>query len=291
MAHWSARREALSPSQVARAIGVSESSVKRWVDNGEIASHRTAGGHRRIAPAAVVRFLRAHSVTPARPVLLGLPRLVASAAVDPTGDLARALEAGDENAARDAIIGPFVAGRPLAEIFDRLVAPAFHRIGHDWEQGAIEVWHEHRAVEIATRVLHELRATLPEPAQRAPRAVTASLEDDPYTLPMLMCSLVLREIGWRDEPLGPNQPLATLTAALIETSPRLLCVDVSHVEDRDRLCAGWPDLHGAARARRVAVAVGGQALDAELRGRLRCSAFCGSMAELVGLAETLSDVS
>ena len=38
----------LSPKELADAIGVSESSIKRWVDNGEIQATKTSGGHRRI---------------------------------------------------------------------------------------------------------------------------------------------------------------------------------------------------------------------------------------------------
>ena len=48
----------LSPKDLAQAIGVSESSIKRWVDNGEIQATKTAGGHRRIPISEAVRFLR-----------------------------------------------------------------------------------------------------------------------------------------------------------------------------------------------------------------------------------------
>jgi len=37
----------LSPRELAEALGVSESSLKRWVDAGKIAASRTEGGHRR----------------------------------------------------------------------------------------------------------------------------------------------------------------------------------------------------------------------------------------------------
>ena len=50
----------LSPREVAVALGVSESSVKRWVDLGELAALRTAGGHRRITRAEAVRFGALH---------------------------------------------------------------------------------------------------------------------------------------------------------------------------------------------------------------------------------------
>ncbi len=44
----------VTPKQVGRALDVSESSLKRWCDNGEIATQYTAGGHRRIALTAML---------------------------------------------------------------------------------------------------------------------------------------------------------------------------------------------------------------------------------------------
>ena len=48
----------LSPRQFAAAIGVSESSVRRWADGGQIKMTRTAGGHRKIARSEAIRFIR-----------------------------------------------------------------------------------------------------------------------------------------------------------------------------------------------------------------------------------------
>ena len=51
-------RHVLSPKELAQAIGVSESSLKRWADEGLLRATRTAGGHRRIPLAEAIRFLR-----------------------------------------------------------------------------------------------------------------------------------------------------------------------------------------------------------------------------------------
>ncbi|MBN8525321.1 MAG: helix-turn-helix domain-containing protein, partial [Planctomycetes bacterium] len=61
----------LSPRDAARALGASESSLKRWVDAGELAARRTMGGHRRIPASEVLRFARAQGIVPRDPSPLG----------------------------------------------------------------------------------------------------------------------------------------------------------------------------------------------------------------------------
>ena len=62
----------LSPRDLADAIGVSESSLKRWADAGKIQVSRTDGGHRRIPLAEAVRFIRATGAQVVRPDILGI---------------------------------------------------------------------------------------------------------------------------------------------------------------------------------------------------------------------------
>ena len=63
----------VSPKQVARAIGVSESSLKRWCDQGLIKTVRTAGGHRKMDIAEVLRYVREQDHKLVSPEILGLP--------------------------------------------------------------------------------------------------------------------------------------------------------------------------------------------------------------------------
>ena len=62
----------LSPRDLSDAFGVSESTIKRWVDAGRIPAARTKGGHRRVTLDDAQAFVRAEGIHPRRPDLLGL---------------------------------------------------------------------------------------------------------------------------------------------------------------------------------------------------------------------------
>ena len=48
----------LSTAQAARLLGVSDQSVANWVDAGDLRAGKTPGGHRRIEPKDLVKFLK-----------------------------------------------------------------------------------------------------------------------------------------------------------------------------------------------------------------------------------------
>ncbi len=52
------RESLLSPKKAAKILGVSESSIKRWCDAGQIQILKTSGGHRRISIASLMDFAR-----------------------------------------------------------------------------------------------------------------------------------------------------------------------------------------------------------------------------------------
>lgn len=281
-----------SPKQVARAIGVSESTLKRWCDGGLIPMTKTAGGHRRIEVSAVITFLRETGRTVIEPELLNLPVTAGKTEwtlARATDRIVASLVAGDESVVRQIIFDLLLADHSVTAIFDDVLAPAMHRIGEEWDCGDVAVYQERRACEICMRCLHELRGSLTS-HDNFPLAVGATVEADIYTLPVTMSEIVLRNVGWKTTLLGTNLPFNTLTEALESASPRLFWLSVSHIADESAFVAGVNRLFDAAHAANVAMAIGGQALVENIRRQIQYSVFCETFRDLERFARSLNPV-
>ncbi len=262
----------LSPKELARILGSSESSLKRWVDEGRIHVARTAGGHRRIALADAIRFVRESGLSLVEPGVLGLADLAGvhhdlGSAPDPlrlAHDLLfDALRHGDEDRARAIVVDLYLAGRTLPAICDGPVRDALHRLGELWRHSAAGIFIEHRATDICVHILAMMRSlAIREPAARAhlPVALGGAPEGDPYAIPSLMAALVLADVGYGDRNLGPNTPMPALLAAVEHHRPLLVwlaCSVKARLPARDDLARLADALH----AHGGTVVVGGQALD------------------------------
>lgn len=231
----SARRtDLMTTRQLAKALGVSESSVKRWIDEGTIAADRTAGGHRRIPLDAAMRFMRTHRVMPVAsaegPSIVSLaPGPVDSASAE---SFRKALEGDDLASARGIIAGRYLSGADLAAIADTYIKPSLESIGEMWacrsatgDMSAVLI--EHRAVDQCATMLREIQAWLPALPAGAPTAVVSGCPEDPYLLPPMLAFLTLRERGIDARNLGPQTPFDTILAAVKRYTAGLCAISVS----------------------------------------------------------------
>ncbi|MGI9518369.1 MAG: B12-binding domain-containing protein [Pirellulaceae bacterium] len=279
----------LTPKRVAQAIGVSESSMKRWCDRGLIDFQKTAGGHRRISRASLVDFLRRSDYSLLKSELLGLPGDIRPGKRDIEPSLQEyiaALTAGDEQAAGKILYELFLDGMTVAELSDQLISPAFHQIGFRWQQGSMEIYQERRACEITMRVLNELRTLIPEPAIDAPLGIGGAPEKDPYMLPTTLVELVLRELGWRSQSLGSLLPLSTLAQAARDQQPRLFWLSVSYVEDLQTFLPRFAEFRNALNGATL-LSLGGRALTEDVRRQMQFTSYSDNLQQFQSLASSM----
>jgi MerR family transcriptional regulator, light-induced transcriptional regulator len=218
----------LSPRGLAEAIGVSESSLKRWADEGLLLVERTAGGHRRIAISEAVQFVRRAGLTPVRPELLGLPAGIAGGShAGAAHRLHAALVEDREAEARGLLVGLYAEGAGLGWLCDEVIRPALSGIGELWQHDASGIVVEHRAVETCTRAVFQLRQLMRAPSASAPVAIGGSVEGDVYRLPTMLAALVLADAGLRTHDLGADVPVSALRAAVQRYAPGLVWLSAS----------------------------------------------------------------
>jgi excisionase family DNA binding protein len=274
-------RQSLTTCQLAESLGVSESSVKRWIDDGTIAAERTAGGHRRITMAAAVCFIRRHRMRPQRPEAMPLSTAPSLGAVDSEAADAcyDALLSDDASRARAIIRGRYISGADIATIGDGLIRPALERLGELWKSDPQGILVEHRAVDTCIRALGDLLAWLPPHAPGAPVSITAAAPGDPYLLPPLLASMTLNEQGSHARNLGPSTPLETIGLAAERYGAMLCSLSVSTVQDR-KLHAEWIRLVDRLEASRTKLVIGGRCVESLPTEFLARARVCGSMVEL-----------
>ncbi|MCC6620297.1 MAG: helix-turn-helix domain-containing protein [Deltaproteobacteria bacterium] len=283
----------LSPRDLARALGVSESSVKRWVDDGALAATRTSGGHRRIQLGEAIRFVRRSGAPVVAPELLGAVRLPAlrTAPVAANDEavveaLWAALVADDQAAARGVVMGLFLGGWPIAAICDGPLRAVLTRVGELWRHDAEGILVEHRATDTCVRALSELRALLRPPASEPPRALGGALSGDPYLLPSMMAALVVADLGFEERNLGPDTPLDVLLQAVARYAPRLVWLSVSVERGAPTLARDLEQLARAVAPWGGTIAIGGRATPA--LPAIPGVAHVATMSELAELARGLA---
>lgn len=283
----------LSPADLARAIGASESSLKRWADEGRLAVSKTAGGHRRIPLAEAVRFIRRSGVALVNPEALGLGRLegkrAARAAAIAPGDMADRLYdlllRDDAPGARALIRSLYLAGWTVDGLGDGPLQNALGRVGVLWRHDEQGVFLEHRATQICLEALLEVRALLPPARPGAPAALSAAPANDGYLLPSVLAATVLADLGFADHNLGPHTPWPALGMAVAHHRPLLVAISLSvSPSDPRSVAAALTDLADLLASHGGALVVGGRSA-AGLRLARRPNLHRGAtMAELAAFA-------
>ncbi len=287
----------LSTRQLGQAIGVSESTLKRWADDDRLNVTRTAGGHRRIALTEAIRFIRHAQLRVVRPEVLGLTDFpsgsklldVQTVAPQPPAELLfQALFTGREQMARQLLLSAFLHGQSLAEICDQLMQPALVRFGAQWHHQADGIYREHRATDMVLQALNQIRSLLPAPKPDAPLALGGAPGSDPYLLPTLMASTVLTAEGWHALNLGPATPLDVLEAAAVAQRCRLCWLSLSNLDQSRRELGQIAAMGQRLAARGIALIVGGRACVGGLPNVEHLPTIGRNMRELVAFARGLN---
>jgi excisionase family DNA binding protein len=286
-------KRTLSPRDLARAIGASESSLKRWADEGAIRFVRTSGGHRRIPISEAIRFIRASGAQLIHPDVLGFADLDSLEGAAPEGgaegeQFLDYLVRGESARARGLLLWLYTSGQSIASLCDGPVQSAMASIGERWQEDETGIYIEHRATDICIQALSQLRLLLP-PVPDGPFAVGGSPSGDPYVLPSIMAASVLAAEGFQTVNLGPETPAESMVLAARDHGARLVWLSISSSQLRAESLTGYlRTLQDGLQELEATLVIGGQMRD-RLRTSERKGVFMGgSMSELAAFARGVS---
>lgn len=253
----------LSPKELGQVVGVSESSIKRWGDEGRIQVTRTAGGHRRILLRDALRFIRGQEMPVLRPDLLGLPEMGELPADVRSGELSgnlllHLLKNGEAEKVRSVILGEYLEGTRLAEIIDGPLAQALAELGVLWRRSDDGIYVEHMATNICIEALNQIRMLMPPAVPDSPLAIGGAPKGDPYILPSLMAATVLLDAGFTEINLGAHTPSSALLHAVEEHQPDLVWLAMTSNLSKAQLVQLNETLFQPLIERQIQIVAGGQ---------------------------------
>ncbi|MFN3193121.1 MAG: MerR family transcriptional regulator [Aureliella sp.] len=258
----------LSCSKAAELMGVSRSTVLRYCEVGEIRSHSTLGGHRRIEAGEVTRWLsgkQSKSRKRSNRSSVPLSRFTSQYVADQllVGKLSKL----------SPIVDPvIVRKKSVCWLVDNFLSPAMSEIGARWVTGGINYADERRATTNIRLLFRQLSGARRTSSPNA-IAVGATLEGDYSDLASTAIELAALELEMDAFHVGANLPVPTLAQVAQQLGAQVVWVSYCHIQDPESTIEQNRSLREML-PNGVRLAIGGGALYPELLRQMDYD-FCG----------------
>ncbi|MGO9334460.1 MAG: B12-binding domain-containing protein [Acidimicrobiales bacterium] len=261
----------LTLPQVADKLGVHYMTAYRYVRTGRLPARRV-GGAWQVDSGDLAHVQRSRH-GPRSPRATGR-------APSPTRLEAR-LVAGDEAGAWDVLEASLASGMEPGEVLLDLVGPALRSIGTLWEHGKLSVADEHRASNLAARLISRLGARFARRGQKRGTVIVAAAPGERHGLPVAIAANLLRWRGFDVVELGADTPADSLAQAAAG-EPDLVAVGIACTVGSSSQAARRAIAAVRRSAPQVPVLLGGAAIvDAAHARRLGADMFTGRRADEV----------
>jgi len=258
--------EFISTKEVAGLFSVTETTVKRWADEGLIPCVKSPGGHRKFRLNDIVEFAetQGYPVTGTLdPPLTKKQTEVLQFAIH-TRNYHKIAEVFFDEALQADSEGVFQLleylskhNIKLSTLADEVLRPPMVRIGQLWENGKIRADQEHRASHAVTEAMIRLVPRLHRKETNGLTAMCACLEGEQHEIGLRSLAFALETEGFKVTFIGSNTPYEDLLAAIRKARPSLVCVSFTSSKPDPELLKMFAGVSRAVKSVRGVFLAGG----------------------------------
>jgi methanogenic corrinoid protein MtbC1 len=282
----------LSTADIARLFHVTETTIKRWADEGTLKCQKTPGGHRKFLIRNVIEFAERNHFEP-----------VGILAFSETDALAPAIQMAVLSRDFGTLVDSFIqkALSPcntdlasflsylyehrihLWEIHDLILRPAMAVIGERWAKGELDIGHEHRASYETLDALAKLQSQILIKHALGRVVLFACPGEELHEIGLRCASYLFESEGWTTHYLGARVPSEALIAAVGELKPDVVCLSVTRSSVNPETDSHMLRLSVAAREQGALTVAGGTGAGSGPFGRPTVDRVVSSSRELLDL--------
>ena len=135
---------------------------------------------------------------------------------------------GDDRGALEVMDSVLRAGNDLYYLYLEVLSPALVSIGAQWERGDIEIFVEHRATNIAMRLMSQVGSRFSRRGVSKGTVVMGAPRGEEHAMTVAMIADLVRSEGWAVHDLGGNMPAHSFAEAVRQSNDVVaVCVGVT----------------------------------------------------------------
>ena len=254
--------------QAAHILDVNVSTIKRWTAEGKLECLQTPGGHRKFTLAHLAGFLRKYkgasvnvsALDDSLDTHINYQLLTGNFEYLVTSLLNEALN-GNRRHVHQILNGLYIMQYPLYQIYDELITPVLHEIGHRWVNNKISVTEEHIASQVIRDCLVRLQGLMELPARTQETALCLTLSNELHDIALKMIDHLLEERGFRVLYTGQITPVIDIEALIKSLAPNRMYISITTVVFPQDVQKELDFLMNLGHENQIQIFVGGQGLN------------------------------
>lgn len=288
----------LSTVDVARLFNVTETTVKRWADEGTLRCQKTPGGHRKFQIRNVVEFAERNNFDPIgvlvmpgheghdAPVQVAVLKRDFPALVRMFVDKALSPDRSDLY-----IFFSFLYEHRFAlwEIYDLILQPGMAEIGERWIRGEIGVSQEHRASYETLDALSKLQGEILIKPPTGASVVFACPGEELHEIGLRCAANIFESEGWQTHYLGARTPAQAILAAVRDLRPTAVALSVTNPQDGEALLAAMREIGEVVAPQGVRLILGGSGVPRHVAAEPWHTGVMNSSRDLLTFIEECAD--